>query len=88
MLKDFENTNTTELLKELNRLISIKEKYNTLFTTELLKLTNKKLTKKQLLLQKVQNKSIERNIKSLNKFINTINKEITKREHIIYNTTL
>lgn len=88
MLKDFENTNTTELLKELNRLISIKEEYNTLFTTELLKLTNKKLTKKQLFLQKVQNKSIERIIKSLNRFINTINKEITKREHIIYNTTL
>ena len=88
MLKDFQNTNTTELLKELNRLISIKEEYNTLFTTELLKLTNKNLTKKQLFLQKVQNKSIERIIKSLNKFINTINKEITKREHIIYNTTL
>ena len=88
MLKDFQNTNTTELLKELNRLISIKEEYNTLFTTELLKLTNKNLTKKQLFLQKVQNKSIERIIKSLNKFINTINKEITKRKHIIYNTTL
>jgi hypothetical protein len=83
MFKDFENTNTTELLNMLNKYETIKEYNTNVFTTECLKLTNEKLTKKQIFLQKVENKSMETKIKILYSLINTIKKELTKRKYIL-----